>query len=424
MIKAIVNPDAQEIKVSAETHRELGAPTAIELCFGQLRKELPITVDSVADGTAIVPGYLSSKVSIPDLPYQARWQEGKLHLGPVIGFMNNPIFFENPHWIASRFERYSDYQGLIFIFAMKYVDIKNKLIRGKYYNPVSQDFVDAILPYPAAVYFRTNPTPQLYRHFKNLLGEDKLYNYPYRSNKWVFWNLARNYPQLHRHLPETREFNTLEDVLDMLGKYSTVYIKPYDLSRGRGIFRLAKENKRYTLKDSTGHLWSANSDSILEQLLQNLPRREYLIQQEIFFYHQGHKADFRVYLQKNGTKEWKYKWLEMKLAIKGSIISNFSNRYELVPGEEALQTVFGLGGGEMRQKIDEITRISIQGLGALEDNGHHLGDVALDLVLDRDLKVWLLEVQPDYYSDVFRVDFQKVHMHPDSFEYVKALAGF
>ncbi|MGI6366359.1 MAG: hypothetical protein ACOX2G_11665 [Bacillota bacterium] len=44
--------------------------------------------------------------------------------------------------------------------------------------------------------------------------------------------------------------------------------------------------------------------------------------------------------------------------------------------------------------------------------------------MDRDLKVWLLEVQPDYFSDVFRVHFQTVHMHPDSFEYAKALAGF
>lgn len=424
MIKVIVSPDSDKLMMSPETHRELGSPDNIELCFGQFKKLLPVKVDTVEAGAVIVPSYLAPQVSIPDLPYEVKWQGGKLHLGPVIGFMNNPLFFENPHWIASRFERYSEYKGLIYIFAMKHVDTKNKLIRGKYYDPAIQAFIDAILPYPAVVYFRTNPTPEIYRHFKNLLGKEKLYNYPYRSNKWVFWQVAQNFPELYSHLPETREYNTLEDVVDMLRKHNTVYLKPHDWSRGRGIYRLSWEKQRYVLKDSIGRLWAASNTDILAQLLQKLPQRKYLIQQEIFFYHQGHKADFRVYLQRDEAQKWKYKWLEMKIAIKGSIISNFRNRYDLLPGEEALQTIYALNPEEVKQKLEEITQLSTQALWAMEENGHHLGDVALDLVIDRDLKVWLLEVQPDYFSDVFRVEFQKVHMHPDSFEYAKTLAGF
>lgn len=234
MIKVIVNPDPAygKIKMSPETHRKLGAPDNIELCFGQIRKRLPIKTDSVEAGTVIVPSRLTPRVSIPALPYEVKWEEGRLHLGPVIGFMNNPMFFQNPEWIATRFERYSDYKGVIFIFARKHVDTKNKLIRGKYYNPATNSFVEAVLPYPSVVYFRTNPKPKLYRHFKQHIGEGKLYNYPYRSNKWVFWRLAKDVPRLNRHLSETREFNTMEDLLEMLCKHKTVYLKPYNWSRG------------------------------------------------------------------------------------------------------------------------------------------------------------------------------------------------
>ena len=63
---------------------------------------------------------------------------------------------------------------------------------------------------------------------------------------------------------------------------------------------------------------------------------------------------------------------------------------------------------------------------AIEEKGIHLGDVAFDIIIDSNLKLWILEIQIRY--GVFRKKqieyelFYKLMVNP--LYYAKALAGF
>lgn len=427
MINVIVKAelDSGSAIMSDETFRELGSPDGFSLHFGQFQRSMAIILDNTREaGEILIPARLTEYFTIPDLPYEAKWDGRDLHLGPVIGFMNPLRFFLEPRLIATRFAKYSEVKGLIFIFSNRQVDIRRKLIIGKYYKPQTDSFVEAVVPYPSVVYLRTNPKPEIYHDLKAHLGAGHIYNYPFRSNKWVFWRLAKEDPEVRRHLPETSGRVTARGVLDMLRKYGAVYLKPYNWSRGRGIFRLGVEGRLIVLSDPAGNKWIARDINSLEELLRMKLRRNYLMQQEIPYKYQGHKIDFRIYLQKNSAREWVYRWMDTKVAQADSIISNFSNRLVIVPGEEGLQTFIGLNKEEAQQKIAEITQVCSRALKPLEDNGHSLGDVAVDFVLDQNKKVWILEVQPDYFGDVFRLDYQAQYMHYHCFDYARTLAGF
>jgi hypothetical protein len=427
MYKVSVVPgmDRDIILVAEQTSEAMKFSDKVVLRFGQYSKTMEVNRDCTIDpNTIVIPKSLSEWISIPDLPYEVRVSENALSLGPVIGFMNNKIFYENPDLISSRFANYNRILGLIFIFGKEQVDTNRRLILGKYFNPKTESFDEGILPYPTVIYLRTNPGPDLHRHFTKYLGAKCIYNYPFLSNKWVFWRLISINPELRSYLPETKKYTTVEDALEMLEKYGAVYLKPFNLSRGRGILSLRKRKGEYLLRDSEGNCWIVNNNRALSGVLREKLRRKYLIQQEIPFQYTGRKVDFRIYLQKDKFMHWQCLWAETRLAEVGSIITNVRNRFEVMPAIKGLRLIFQLDNHQAKAKIAEIASVCVKILELLEGNGHSLGDVAFDFILDESLQLWLLEVQPSYFSDVFTREYLTPIIHPNSFDYAKALAGF
>lgn len=425
MFVSITDKQDSRVTMAEQTRKEAGLRDSIILHFGKFHKRLSIVIDnSVQPGEILVPARLSRRFTIPDLPYELKFRGSALHLGPVIGFMNYKSIYVEPELALARFARYSEIKGLILIFRKRQVDTRQKLIQGKYYDPRTNSFIETVIPYPSAIYLRAKLPRRLYRQLRDALGARNIYDYPYWSNKWMFWDLVSPNPKVRPHLPETRKFGSVLDVQEMLGKYRSVYLKPVNWSRGRGIYRLYQE-EHFTMEDSYGKSWTARTPHALIKLFKDLaPDREYLVQQDIPFYCQGQKVDFRIYLMKDRAKRWQYLWLETKVADKGSIISNWRNQDALMPGEEGLRKYYGLDDEGIRNILAEMTNICIHALNSMERGGHSLGDMAFDLVLDQDLKVWLLEAQTDYSADISIRDYMLEIIHPASFDYAKTLAGF
>lgn len=371
----------------------------------------------------LIPSRLSNQFVIPDLPYKVKVAGADIHLGPVIGFLNNRIFYDDPNLIKSRFIKYNEIKGLLYITTANRIHARGNSIQGKYYDPKSESFIEDQLPMPAVLYLRTSLPESQYQYLRKRLGPQNIYNYPFRSNKWTFWRFASRDRQVRACLPETRLFVSIRDTLNFLEQQGPVYLKPFNWSRGRGIYRLSQEKGVFVLRDSYGAEWSAPDPEELTKLLRPKLKRQYLVQEEIPFMCGKRKADFRIYLQKDGKRRWQRLWVDMRLAEKGSIITNLRNRNEVMPGFKGLGLAYGLSKEAANAKLDEVTSVCIKALKVLERNGLSLGDVAIDFILDSNLKLWLLEVQPDYFGDVFIRKYMTDIIHPNSFFYAKALTG-
>lgn len=421
------------VYLSDETLKQLSINSgSITLHFGTLTKQLKIVINNdLEPGRLIIPKEPSPGIIIPDLPYDHYFKKNHLFLGPVIGYLVVQRYFENPHLVSLRFINYDKIRGLIFLFRPNTINSNNNTIWGKYYDPQTKTFIKGTFPYPSVIFNRNPLSRNTYNLLKNHVGN--IFNYPFfNTNKWSFCNWMSKEPSISEHLPETTEFTGMDSLLTALNKHHAVYLKPTNLSQGRGILHVSKSGPNYLLSDRFGRKYSFKTPEQLLLSLKNklIPDRKYIIQQPVpFINNKGNKIDFRVYIQKDYTGKWKFSGMESKVAKKGSIISNSRNREQIMPGKKALKTFFGLDEIGIEQKIEEITQLGIKVLKIMEQNSVHLGDAAIDMVLDNNRKIWLLEVQLNYAGDKKAkrsADERQVlpTVLPTPFEYARTLAGF
>jgi hypothetical protein len=405
----------------------------VMLHFGALTKKLEVIIDqSLKDGEIKIPQKLTNHVSIPKLPYDHYWEGNHLFLGPVIGMHVNKKYIEKPQKRKRQLYRFSNYsknKGLIFLFESKFIDRDNKTIKGYYYHPETKSFIEGTFPYPSAIFNRTSLKKGLYEHFKKHIGE-KIFNYPRRRiNKLNFWLEMSKQPLIKEHLPETKRYENVNGLLKELKKYNAVYLKPTNLLGGKGIFRIEKSDNGYLWSDTHGKkLLIKSRERLINTLKKNLMKgKSYIIQEEIPFFNKQKKIDFRIYLQKDYTKQWRYSGMETR--ISPGIVTNWEKRKKTISGEAGLKEFFRLNEDQIKKKIDEITRLCITVLNVMEETGKKLGDVAFDLIIDKNKKVWLLEVAIVYgaeYKVVKSFGEQRIvpFILPTPFEYAKALSGF
>jgi UDP-N-acetylmuramoyl-tripeptide--D-alanyl-D-alanine ligase len=423
---------SDSVRLSDESIKYFNLTTnKVILNFGKFTKQLTIQTDnSLEIGTIVVPRKLSNDLTLPSLPYEYYFQNNQLFLGPVIGMLILPRYKKDLTLQLPRFANYDKIRGLVYLFNQADIDTKTNTITGYYYDPATKKFATGKFPYPSAVFKRTPTLSKSFKHLQKHVG-DAIFNHPYgNTNKLDFWKMFAKKLSSRQHLPLTKPYKNINDLITMLNSCSGVYLKPVSLAGGSGILYITKAKEQFLLSDEAGEQVAAKTKNELQCILNSkLVNRQYIMQQEIEFHHKNSKVDFRVYIQKDNRKKWRYSGMETKIAKTGSIISNSKNRKNIMQGETALKEIYKLSAAEIEEKIVEITSICTRVLRTMEKRGAHLGDVAVDFIIDNNKKVWLLEVQPNYAAEIKALreaDEQKVlpNILPTPFEYAKALTGF
>lgn len=289
----------------------------IVLHFGQISKELLLLIDNqLPDYQLVIPQNTFGSFIIPDLPYDCYFQESNLYLGPVIGFIPQEKFYQDPQQMLMRFAKYEEIRGLIFLFRPENINRINKTIEGYYFEPKNKEYIEGLFPLPDVVYNRISLSKKTAKLF------NPIFNYPNTINKLKFWSLLRKHPDLKAYIPKTMKYSNSKSMLRMVESCNSIYLKPYNKSQGKGIFHLKKDAKGYQLTDGSFNSIHIKNKRQLNRVLKRKLKGSYLIQQEIPSIIAGKKIDFRVYLHKDQNNEWFLSGMESKVAKKGSIISN------------------------------------------------------------------------------------------------------
>lgn len=418
--------DTNSIHVNEFTQKEININSnKIMLHFGQISKELSLIIDNqIPDYQLLIPQNTFDHIIIPDLPYDCYLkEENNLYLGPVIGFIPQKMFYNNPQKMLMRFSRYEEIGGLIFLFRPININRENKTIEGYYFDPINKQLIMGLFPFPNVVYNRIPLSKETATLFKNI------FNYPNNISKLKFWSLLRNHPDLESHIPNTMKYKNIKSLLQMVESCNSIYLKPFNSAQGRGILHLKKNVEGYQLTDGSFNSIVIKDNKQLKKILKKKLKGTYLVQQEIFSIIAGKKIDFRVYLHKDQNKEWFLSGIEAKIAKEGSIISNFKNREYMMPGEKALQEHFQLDSNKIDQLKIIIFELCKKAITEIEKAGYKIGETAIDLILDEELKIWLLEAQLNFATEkkLARSEDEKLVLPtilPAPFIYAKALSGF
>lgn len=364
-----------------------------------------------------------------------------LHLGPTIGILATglprggnyePTSIQAELLFLSHVSH--TMPGYIYVFTPDSVNWDKMTVRG--YSHGKGGWVPSIYPMPDVVYDRVSTrrgeAREQIRNAKIRLMEQPYLKYfnPSFLNKWKVHEMLLTNPWLHKHLPETRPL-TAENLEALLKKYGTVYVKPSNGSLGLGIIRV-KEDKKGTLhyvvhREKRFRSTAENAANFLVKTRKLRSDKPYIVQQgiDMAMYH-GSPFDIRIIYQKNRFGEWQIGKKFVRVAPKGSSVSNLSSGGKALPMKIIMKAMFRKASliEEKNQQINEVCR---QIATTIEKTSQMIyGELGLDLGLDKNGNIWLIEVnskpRKTTQTELSKIIMRNALKRP--LEYSIYLAGF
>lgn len=410
---------------------QLDQYSSVNVQFGTEKESCRIEVDaSIKNNEIMIPGKINDIIIPSVFEYEGKFDKNTLVAGPVIAIMGcrdkKYLTRDVLSKLRYRMKNSMKLKGLIFIFAENEVNPAKKKIKGYYYHPRKQAWIAAIFPLPNAVMISKNSMNRRgYNYFTSMIGQKVFYSE--HLSKWYQYKKLSDHPSLSKLVPKTKKLVNKHLFLEMMNEFGAVYLKPNQSYQGKGIIKIEKRGDGYRLQNIYGHIKMISQEHILLKYVTHKMKQKYLIQQAIPFTVGESLIDFRLYLQKDKEKQWDSPGIMARIGKKGSIITNTKHRIDVLPSQYVFARYYGLTNKQIFSLQNEMINICKETAVYFEESGHHLGDIAFDLIVDKELRIWILEFQGGYGAEIKERNmpkklYEKVMVTP--LEYAKALAGF
>ncbi|WP_379155930.1 YheC/YheD family protein [Paenibacillus sp. sgz5001063] len=240
------------------------------------------------------------------------------------------------------------------------------------------------------------------------------------SSKWAKTKVILKNRQLAVFIPDTRKYSQ-EALIELLGIYGTVYIKPDRGTYGNGVMRAEQRTVHLSPADQQPgtdcspnpeivstekivepkviyilrYAKDAEAFSSLQELhaalLPRIKGRIYLIQQGIdLLCHQELPFDLRVLTQKNLSGAWETTGILGRVAAPQKVVTNYHSGGSILTVHNLLKE--HMGPLELKATIQQLKSLGVKIAAQLETAYPDLKEIGLDVALDPHHDLWLLEV--------------------------------
>ncbi|OME83906.1 hypothetical protein BK120_12340 [Paenibacillus sp. FSL A5-0031] len=344
--------------------------------------------------------------------------DNEVQLGPLVGILsdNSTRSESNPFGARTGFIKQviktGEHKAYLFGFTPSDINWQQETVNGYFLNPQG-GWYRKIVPLPDVVYNRLPSRKAETSASINSLRERfvrrkiPFFNWSF-FNKADVYKLLDNDPEALTHLPESVSGPSSEKIKEMLEKHQFLYYKPTAGSLGVGIYRLTYHPKRGYFaryrKGSQNVLLRFTQFSSLMRMLQakhGSSLNHYVVQQGIRLVEiDSCPLDFRFHMHKNGSNEWVPAGIGAKKAGRGSVTTHVKNGGSLMTPEQALGKTFGTQADAVLEKA-KLAAIKLS--EAIERNyPHRLGELGLDLGIDKDGEVWMFEANAKPGRSIFK----------------------
>jgi glutathione synthase/RimK-type ligase-like ATP-grasp enzyme len=300
----------------------------------------------------------------------------------------------------------------VFVFTPMDVHTSKEQIHALVFDPKSGKWSRKWRSFPNMIYDRCRI--QRSARFQQLLRFRERYkhhlflNRPLR-NKWTIHQTFSQKSRLRPQMPETLLYQSSADLRRLLKQSPVVYIKPANGTGGRGILRIERVKDRRGVYDIQGRrqdrriimprkVSSSRLDSIVRQWCIG---RRFLVQQGIPLRLPGGRFhDYRMLVQKNGQGIWEMTGMAGRVGAARSVTSNLHGGGHAVRAEVLLKE--WLGSEDKTNKVMKTAeRLGLDAAAFLENSFGALCELALDFAIDREGRIYVLEVNPKPAREVF-----------------------
>lgn len=387
----------------------LPADKAVALRCGMQRIRTRLRVDRRLPPDKVrIPASLAGRLGLRGGVRMGIWSEGgaTLAFGPLIGCMVSRQMLRDMeagdavtdflHMASAARE----IGGLLIFFHSGDIHWEQAEVRGRWINPRRGRFsrleagrfpLPRVILYPSGL--GSGPDPHRLETRARTAGCTILAHRHIR--KLEAFDILRRVPAVRRYLPYTAPLTpaTLRRAMEA---YDDLYLKPDDLSRGRGVHRLTRQGARgwlLTHRGTTGNVDRTLPDpgAVREAVAPLLRARSpYLIQEGLpLATFLGNRFDVRVLVQKNGRGRWTVSGIAARLAPIGSAITSPRSGGLVAPPQQVLGYSFP---GRADAVVREVRQAALSIAEAIDAALGPRYELGIDLGVLRDGSVRLIEV--------------------------------
>lgn len=290
---------------------------------------------------------------------------------------------------------------LFYCFHLDSVNWEKNCAEGYRLNPRTLTWEKSVVPVPHVIDDHGSlPGPQTVKSHphKGNCHTLQWLNHTRTFGKYETVQALSYFKETAKSIPDTDRFSR-QSLVSFLGRYRSCYIKHNFGRCGRQVFRVEKKGSRYVLKSGGSRVKTAlfNSPEHLVRHIKTALGEHVIIQQgiELASYKKS-PFDMRILMQKDSRQKWVMTSLNMRIGKPGAIVTNFAAGARdrlFFPGQPLPHP--GLGWHDLQL-------FSLKVVCALESHFGTLGEVGLDVALDKNNRLWLLEANSRPSSMAYR----------------------
>lgn len=398
---------------------KLGARKSVNVKLG--RDTVPATVRTIKrkGNHVYLSAGLRRSVRIPKSGsvYVAGDEGDEIQLGPLIGVLTDGARsaaapFGDRTGFVRQLLRLGQKKAYFFAFTPRDINWQQETVNAWFLDG-GGGWIRRVVPLPDVVYNRypsrraetTMPITSLRERF--LRKRIPFFNWSF-FNKSDVYKLLDNDPEGLRHLPESVNNPSAERIRELLEKHQFLYYKPTAGSLGIGIYRLTYHPRRgyfvrYRRNGGNVLLRFSTFNSLMKMLRarHGSGLNSYVAQQGIRLVEIDNcPIDFRFHMHKDGKNQWVVAGIGAKKAGRGSVTTHIKNGGSLMTPEQALGRTFG---DRAETVLQEAKSVAVRLSEAIERNySHTLGELGLDIGIDRDGNVWMFEANAKPGRSIFK----------------------
>lgn len=339
---------------------------------------------------------------------------GRFELGPSVGILYSGLPGRAPRgWVEKsaqlHFGHLDGQGGLFGIGFDQAIDWERGQIDGYVLKWSRKGLVllRSRFPIPAAVRLTWAIDRTVIARLREKTG-NRTFNWIRSLGKWQSHTLLSEDPVLRRHLPETRLYRSSADLMAMLVRHGSLFVKHVHSIKGKRVAQLMKAEAGWRLRFVDQGLPTERTGRLLKDLLPVLrdllgPGR-WVVQAAIpTAGESGRSLHVRVVADRGKGGVWRCLRTVAHVAPdERLVITNIANGARKMDAEEALVQHYGETAEQARQCCRQMMALSLRAAEVLERAFSPLGLLGFDLAVEPGTgRVWLIEPNtvPAYEPD-------------------------
>lgn len=322
---------------------------------------------------------------------------------PVLGIMvcqlkNN--LFKEKHYYQLLQQLGMKKNLFVYVFYPNFIDWQRREVKGFQYNFKLNKWEVNWFPLPDYVYDRCFYTSsQKYLKYKPYIEQIQVRNILFLGHglkgKWSVYQILSNNNNFLKHLPKTSPYKNTQQLIKWL-KYFPVILKPTGGSHGIGVIKVIHHKNKYEIigrnfNNKKIHQIFNNQEQFIKWIQSFIKGKRFLIQRFVNLTNSKDQPyDIRVLVQKNQQGDWENIGMAARVGEASNITSNLHGGGKVQSTTDLLTHEFGKE--KSKKIINQINELSRLLPPYIESIHGRLFELGLDMGVDRQGKVWIIEV--------------------------------